>query len=231
MARTFVAASSQAINFGDINALDGFAVLTVACWVKPTILVDYQQTLGKGTATDGWTMQIAGAGTYDNENVLIAIRNGSNTFGHTTVADLMVAGTWAHWCAVYNGAGVGNSGRLQFYFDGIQQTLTYVGTIPATCGSTSSSFLVGNAFESYFDGTVAEVVIYNAALSLPEISDLRYKDPRRIRFDNLIGYWHLGGNRSFERDVSRNRNDGVVTGATTANHPPAVPFPYGVRHL
>src|SRR4029077_278075 len=59
--------------------------------------------------------------------------------GHFTSNDT----SWHLYSAVYDGTQTGNSNRLKIYMDGVQQTLTIDGTVPATIPTISGDFFIG----------------------------------------------------------------------------------------
>lgn len=71
---------------------------------------------------------------------------------------------------VYSGLATGNANRLKLFVDGVQQTLTFTGTIPAatfSSGGTRSFYLgaVDTGSLSYTAGKFARILIYNKTLS------------------------------------------------------------------
>jgi hypothetical protein len=74
---------------------------------------------------------------------------------------------------VYNGAGTGNAGRVQLYYDGVAQSIGFNGTIPATMTQSRGPIeLMGTvSFPRSFpaDFELRQVRIYNRALSASDI--------------------------------------------------------------
>jgi hypothetical protein len=58
--------------------------------------------------------------------------------------------------------------------DGVNQTLTFSGTIPASFTTTGGSFMLGgwSGGNSWFSGAMDETRIYNRALSASEVQAL-----------------------------------------------------------
>jgi hypothetical protein len=84
------------------------------------------------------------------------------------------ANTWYHAVVIFNGAGVGNSGRLKLYINGAEKTLTYTGTIPSTISDTANAFEIGgwSNIGYYFTGIIDEFGFWNKALSSDEVAIL-----------------------------------------------------------
>jgi hypothetical protein len=74
---------------------------------------------------------------------------------------------------VFDGTQTGNSNRLKCYINGSLLSVTYNGTIPSTSGPSNSVFSIGNSQGlgniNYANGNIAQVLIYNRALSDTEV--------------------------------------------------------------
>jgi len=98
------------------------------------------------------------------------VGNASNsyaTIGNTST-------DWQYLTMVFDGTQTGNSGRLKCYINGILLNVSYNGTIPSTTSNTNSIFAVGNTQGSGYnnpsDGNIAQVLIYNRAITVAEIA-------------------------------------------------------------
>lgn len=75
--------------------------------------------------------------------------------------------SFAIWNSVYDGTQSDNASRLRLYYNGVQRALTFSGTVPSVLGS-GAGYEVGRPYGSnlaYWDGDIAEVVVYARALS------------------------------------------------------------------
>ena len=113
-----------------------------------------------------------------------------------------------------SGAGT-NAGTVDFYVNG--QLISPSKTGQMESGPNTHYFSIGNNVGSLygstqspavFNGSVADIQIYNASLSQPEVTAL-YRagiggDP--IDLQNLVGWWPLNGNAN---DYSGNQNSGT----------------------
>ena len=79
---------------------------------------------------------------------------------------------------MYDGTQTGNANRLRLIYDGIQQSLTFTGTIPANTGAQSYMYFggdnrtggAGGALAStYMNGYIGEVMIWTRALTSAEL--------------------------------------------------------------
>jgi hypothetical protein len=108
---------------------------------------------------------------WSNGAIYFEIGNGGNTIGELSNN----SASWQNVAMVFDGSGVDNSARLKAYINGIQQNLTYTGTIPTTSGSGNTLF-IGNtgpysgANSNLFSaGNFSSFLSYNRALTAQEI--------------------------------------------------------------
>lgn len=112
-------------------------------WFKPKTLVDGAQGIVNYTSgTNNFAFQEGSSGAGTNTGVQVNLSNGSSAYGYTS-SGLLAANTWGQWTMVYDGTQTGNANRLKFYFNGVQKTLTFSGTIPATTSSSIASLDIG----------------------------------------------------------------------------------------
>ena len=79
---------------------------------------------------------------------------------------------WQYLTMVFDGTQTGNSNRLKCYINGSLLAVSYSGTIPSTSGPSNSVFSIGNSQGiggNFSDGNVAQVFIYNRAISSSEV--------------------------------------------------------------
>lgn len=107
----------------------------------------------------------SGAGTYRG-----IIANGSAAIGEKSSSGDTVP---TIKCLRYDGAGVGNSGRLKMYKNGVEVTgLSFTGTIPSTTSSTTLAVrmdLGRNNSGAYSNGVIMRFIIYSTVLSPSDI--------------------------------------------------------------
>jgi hypothetical protein len=106
---------------------------------------------------------------WDDGNAYFEVGNASNAYGYiaNTSTD------WQYLTMVFDGTLTGNSNRLKGYINGNLLSLTFAGgSIPSTSGPSNSVFSIGNSQGvggNFSDGNVAQVFIYNRALSTSEV--------------------------------------------------------------
>ncbi|MCL5239686.1 MAG: LamG domain-containing protein [Candidatus Marsarchaeota archaeon] len=104
----------------------------------------------------------------------------------------------------------GNTLEASLYADGNSQTVALSGGVPLnTPSGTQLSFSLPPCSSGYsFNGMLANIQIYNASLSAPEVNALYLEGigGAPLKLQNLVGWWPLNGNAN---DYSGNGNNGV----------------------
>jgi hypothetical protein len=159
------------VDCGDINAIDGISKLTIEAWGNWRTL-DRLSTIASKRQSHLDKIQF-GLGESSNTNdVRIQIGTGSLGYGYTT-GNIISTDTWYHVAMVFDGSKTGNANRLKFYLNGVQQPLTYSGTLPSTTCSNSAVVTVGaedrTAGCTNVDGQIDEVRIWNTARTEAQI--------------------------------------------------------------
>jgi len=178
--------SSGNITAGDLNELDGVSTFTLETWVKFNSIESWRNIFLKATVGT----QRIGLQTGTNNNLYFLLGNGSNSYGYTA-SNVITTGVWYHITAVFDGTATGNSGRLKLYINGVQQSLSFGGTIPATTPTTSASL----SFANNVNGAVDEIRIWNSALSSTTINSWKNEkmDTCHPDYSNLEVHWPLDG--------------------------------------
>lgn len=177
------------IDVGDMPSAEGKSQLTMSAWVKPNALGDYKPFFTKQQDLNNDMSLLSGAtGDISQSAVIFVVRNASNSYG-TTSAGQLVVGTWTHIVGVFDGTQTGNASRLKIYINGVQQTLTFTGTVPATTPSSSINMIMGSSF----NGSIDEGRIYNRALSPDEVGQLYRLTSPTGTDTGLKGYWSFNG--------------------------------------
>lgn len=136
---------------------------TMSCWINKTNL-EYSFILSKSTSYYG--LEIYPTVIYVNVGV------GSFNYGEVSYN----TNGWQNIAFTYDGSQTGNSNRLKIYFNGNNQTATYGGTIPASVNVSDVMQIArrywGPTFgqAEYSSGSVAQLSVYNRALTAAEIA-------------------------------------------------------------
>ena len=200
------------VDHGDINALDGATVATICWWQRPDTAATADGILGKGTTSYSPMVRHDGTTATTINIYTAAIQN--------TRAGVFTDGQWDHHALVYDGGGAADADRLKYYRNGVQETLTYGGAVPATLPDNGAVvFQVGGRADwgGFADMKLGLLKIWNAALSDAEVAQ-EFNSYRPVRTANLI-LWAPYDDGTKAVDYSGSGNHGTVTGALAADGP------------
>ena len=155
------------------NYLANTTQFTMFAWMKrklsnSIVVIGQVETLSNDISFELWS----------DGNAYFEVGNGNNTFGYVSNNST----SWQYLSMVYDGTQTGNSNRLKAYINGVLQTLTYGGTIPATTGTINTNLIIGAYIPNgnWSNGNIAQTSIYNRALSSSEV--LQNFNATRARF-------------------------------------------------
>src|SRR3989344_4096532 len=160
-------------------------------WFK-RIAVNARVFLSKTTATGSDANRIV-IEAWTDGMVYLEPSNGNTSYGYFASNDT----NWHHVVMVFDGTQSTNPTRLKGYLDGVEQTLSFLGTI----GSTTSAGATGNLFIGalnategmfYTNGTIDEVRIWNRSLTADEVSQLYMSNLQKFNSTQ----WYLYVNQS-----------------------------------
>ena len=160
------------VDMGTMPSINtGVSQLTVSAWVKPNTLANLKAVVYRDdpvAGVGGWAM---GTAISSSSDVIVAVTGSS--YGQST-SGLFSNGNWGHWTMVFDGTQTGNANRMKFYFNGIQQPLTFTGTIPSTSAFSPVDVTVGMRVGATraFNGQIDDVRIYNYALTSSQVKTL-----------------------------------------------------------
>lgn len=158
-----------AVGFGTMTQMNGVSALSASLWAKITVqdgrvsAFFHKQT---STDTNQRTAFCPSQATIGDDNdLLVLLAAGSNTYGYTT-GNFLPLNVWTHCGFVFNGAGATNADRLKIYTNGVERAVTYNGTIPATAGTTTGNLVSGfYPLNSYFPGLKDNFMLWNRPLT------------------------------------------------------------------
>lgn len=167
--------SDDYVTIPDSSALSSTASLTVSLWVKVTGTVTGNLrglAIKSASAQRSWgifTTTTGGVRFYIASSSL----DGGSNFGESSGGSI-VQNEWAHVVAVFDGSGVSDATRAKVYINGIQQSMTFTGTIAASLADTTAPVELGQVAyaHSMLPGLLDEVRIYNSALTASEVQTL-----------------------------------------------------------
>lgn len=212
MAYSFTAASSQYLS-SVLTSLSPYP-LTISCWFNSNNTTANQALVYVGPSTSTSRLFLFAAGAVAGDPVSFdAIGSGGGSAQTANSTSGYTANTWNHAC------GVATSSTLRtVYLNGGSSGTNITSVTPSaadrlTIGSRLSTGVAG----VFFDGDVAEVGIWNAALTATEIASLaKGMTCDKIRPQNLVFYAPLVRNL-------QDANGGLTitnnNAATIANQP------------
>lgn len=198
--------------------------LTLAAWGKTSMtgLTQYMVSLLNSASADTFdqfTIRLTGA------NVVSARCGEAAAVSEAVSSTGFTVDTWFHAAAVFTSA----TDRAAFINGGSKGTNATSRT-PAGINRTAIGFqdnaAASRAFAQGGTGSLAEVGIWNAALTDAEIAALATGlSPLSIRPASLIGYWPLIGNNSPENNLVSNTSKMTLVGAPSASAHPRLLYP------
>jgi hypothetical protein len=119
--------------------------------------------------------------------------------------------SWSFVAVTYNGGSIAS-----IYLNGIQQNVSWSSSVTCNSATCTSAFIGGAPgwWGGLFSGNIANVQIYNTALTPQEIQYL-YQEGlggAPIRLGSLIAWYPLNGDA---KDYSGNNNHGTINGGVT----------------
>lgn len=217
---------------GTTNDFDFTDRFTFVAWVKPN---SGSLSDARGIASrwnDVGTQWAIGNFTSSSQSVAFALAaadGGSvSSPAAVTSASILDNDIWSHIACIYSGGGVTEADRVKIYHNGVEQVLSFSGTIQATLNQVTSSVhlgFVGTGSILNWNGNLDEVGLYSEALSAAEISDI-YNSGSTVSLKELstvtelVAYYTLGDDPS---DIGTNvedsqfLNDGTVINFTGSN--------------
>jgi len=186
------------------------APLTMACWFRPanTTSAGALITLTDSAGVQYFTLYADGNSAGDRVRIYVAGSGGSPTVSTTSGFS---ANVWNHACAVEAAT---NSRTV--YLNGGNSANNALNTVPQSITNFNiGSFLAVSG--NFLNGQIAEVGIWNAALTAAEVASLaKGMTCDKVRPQSLVFYAPL------VRDLIDAKGGRTITnnnGATVANHP------------
>lgn len=216
MARDFPGNTSNYLSIGDLAQFEfpGSRLISVSAWVRrPTAASNYYAVSKFEVAAASQEYAL-----YVNSSLqaTFVTSNGAGSLSLVAESGVLVkANTWTHIC------GVQNNTENRCYVNG-QSTVS--DPTPQILAGTTAPLQIGlSQTTEVWQGQIAEVAIWNFALSSAEITSLASGGcPMNVQWPSLAGYWPLKGITSPEPDRGRNNKSASITGTVPGwSHPGA----------
>lgn len=212
--------SDDYIDFGSDSSLDNIwnGGGTISAWFFPKSdgEGDEGRIIEKRDDGSGWVLHMREESSGTSK--LKFYINYSSQAGQFTTNNDVIINQWNHVAVIYDTSGAGSSYRPTIYING---SITSFSATIDTSGSVSSdaseSLVIGNVktnLNRTFDGSIANVGIWNRALSASEIESIywkgQYADLKGTELTNLVSWYNL----SADANDSTGTNNGTNNGAT-----------------
>lgn len=205
------------IDYGDLAGVDGASALTMMLWYNPDTVTGDQGIVQKVSASTH-------ASTLVQDTNDVKVYHGDGTITGVTGGAVLAVRVWVHIAYVYDGSQATNATRQKIYINGINQTLTFAGTVPATLGDAGTAIftLMGQSASGvgFGDGKVGLFKVWvGAALTAGAVVQ-EMNSHHWVRSRPTILHPLVDGRDA--RDYSGNGNHGTLTGALMAAGPPQI---------
>lgn len=203
--RSFVRTSGQYLN--DETELANLP-FTVSLWFRASTVADSQVLFSITALSDnGRAHYLILRGATDD--TLNADTQGDSVFDEAKSSGTISAGVWTHCAGVW-----ASSSSRNVFLNGTKNTNTTTAAIAGNMRRTSIGRVWFNATAAPADGLIAEVGLWNVALTDDEIASLaKGLSPLKVRPQNLVDYWPLYGNTTNEAGAKGN----VMTNSSTTH--------------
>lgn len=144
--------------------------------------------VGKGTTVGGSVRTLSCTNTggfqivHNTSNWRVEAGGGS---GVSTVTGIGDTSRFNIYALIYDGTGVGNTGKLKFRYNKIPRDLTYTGIVSTITSSVATDFYIGvgrTATADFLAGDIAEMIMFTRTLNSSEIGGVE---------SYLTSHWNL----------------------------------------
>ena len=221
-----VASYSTALDFGGtdyidcgvVSAVENVSSFSMSVWVYPTN-GSLKSVIGN------WGNPYVGVeiGTSSGA-VYFTVDSDTGGSGYGATPSGLSNSNWAHLVLVFDGSGSGDSGRLKGYINGVEQTLSYTGTIPATTAAPNRAFRIGDQHVGNgLIGNISNAAIFNSALTSTQVSTLfNFGTPETAISFSPTSWWKLDNLITGLLDSGSASNNGTNNGTAQVNTSVAV---------
>lgn len=206
--------NNSQVSHGDIAEIDGATKLTLSVYIRLTSAAN-SVIASKGTGVAASFV----LGVNSTRNLTITLGDGTNTRTGTGNSVLNVD-TWYHVAWVYDGSQSTDAAKVKLYLNGTQETLTMSGTaasFPSTLQSNPNNLLFGYNGTTQFNGDIANVKIWDIALSpIGILEELKTQWPAELNNLVLVSPYN---EYPLAIDYSGNNYNGTLTNVSNGYSP------------
>lgn len=230
------------------NTTDNITRMSISIWIKSDSLAVGQMLVSKTNATTGWVLFTGDVGFGGGgDDIAFSPRQDDIYLCHTD-SNAHASGVWEHWVMTYDASlGPLASNQISFYKNGQQVATSCLddANLSTATQANAASVTFGQSptgLETYFDGTMDEVRIYNRALTAAQAAALYSNGTAgAVRGNassktltngttlqnNLVGHWTFDGgdtrwtsdSAGVTYDSSGNNNIGTLAGMSRTLNP------------
>jgi len=154
---------------------------TVSIWFKPDNVTAMCSLFEEDDTGGGNMFLLDAAGNVAGDPIRCLAYKAGWAVASTTSG--YAAGSWQHACGVWTA----DDSRSVYLDGGSKGTNTASKTVTGI-----TQMLVGRYGANYFDGKLAELAVWDVALSDAEVANLAAgTNPTSVQADHLVGYWPL----------------------------------------
>jgi hypothetical protein len=215
MAYQFTAASSQSLVVG--SAPVTAEPLTMACWVRPSVTTNgVILSIGTNGGTSRWQLNHGATSSDFAQNTAniaaFSVDSIGTANGASTDNNVYTVNSWVHAASVFSG-----SNNRVAYANGIAGTSNTISRTVSGVNRLHIAARIATTVGAFASGDIAEVGIWNAALTAAEIASLAAgMTCDKVRPQSLVFYAPL------VRELQDVKGGLTITNnntATVANHP------------
>lgn len=147
------------------SGASGYSQLTISVWMKKAAsgnvsIVSLGNEMSPNRTHINW---------FTDSNVYLACEDGAGNYGQFSFS--YVSG-WHHFAMVFDGSASGNANRLKLWIDGVNRTLSFVGTVPATIVSSTAVAIGRGNTNFYTTGRIDDLRLWNQSLAAADVAAL-----------------------------------------------------------
>ena len=207
------------VNLSDLNnKIENISAFTIETWVYLDSHASNEGIFSKFDAAGASIDLLLGNAAG---RVFFRVGNGENSLVQTVGGPLTLS-TWHHLAVVFDGSQTNANDRVKIYVGGVEQSLSYTGTLPTSTAAITADAYIGRYFNSannyYLDGQLDELRLWNTARTATQIQN--YKDQELTGGEpGLVAYYDFsdGPGSGTLTDQSINGLNGTLTSMDPAS--------------
>jgi hypothetical protein len=179
------------------TGVSGTTSRTIEAWIKTTVGDKEIVSWGSDISGQKWVFRLNNVGQLRLEV------NGGFNVGTSDLRD----GNWHHVAMRFQG---NNTNTIQFFVDGVQETISSTGALAINTGSAYKVRISRGVNNRYWDGEIDEVRIWDTYITPTTMTDWnrRKLDATHPNYANLQAYYNMNQNSGNTlSDASGNGND------------------------